>query len=208
VSASSTRLRIWGSGVRIPPSAPVLRGSVPDTWVTVYSGDMGNTFAPKGFSRGSSLEVCVQPGHKSGGLANGTPLSVRMALGYPNGLKTASIRGTRRLLWWWRAPRTRRPSDWQVGDGERITVATVGEHEFALIVGAPQLIGLSGKRECRSVCSVSRVLTRSTHPCRSVPLIALSRATWRARISAWSEAREQRDQQDRRWPPRPQQLYA
>jgi hypothetical protein len=28
-------------------------GPVPDTWVTVYSGDMGNTFAPKGFSRGS-----------------------------------------------------------------------------------------------------------------------------------------------------------
>src|ERR1700730_6468408 len=43
----------------------------------------------------------------------------------------------------------------KVGDGERITVATVGEHEFALIVGAPQLIGLSGKRECRSVCSVT-----------------------------------------------------
>ena len=31
------------------------------------------------------------------------------------------------------SPRTRRRSGWQVGDGERITVATVGEHEFALI---------------------------------------------------------------------------
>ena len=32
-------------------------GSVPDTWVTVYSGDIGNTFGPKGFSIGSSLHV-------------------------------------------------------------------------------------------------------------------------------------------------------
>jgi hypothetical protein len=31
--------------------------SIPDTWVTVYSGDMGNTFGPKGFSIGSSLHV-------------------------------------------------------------------------------------------------------------------------------------------------------
>jgi hypothetical protein len=33
------------------------RGSVPDTWVTVYTGGMGNTFGPKGFSSGSSLHV-------------------------------------------------------------------------------------------------------------------------------------------------------
>jgi hypothetical protein len=30
---------------------------VPDTWVTVYTEDMGNTFAPKGFARGSSLRA-------------------------------------------------------------------------------------------------------------------------------------------------------
>jgi hypothetical protein len=36
---------------------PVRIGSVPDTWVTVYSEDMGNTFGPKGFSIGSSLQV-------------------------------------------------------------------------------------------------------------------------------------------------------
>jgi hypothetical protein len=30
------------------PSQP-MRVSVPDTWVTVYSGDIGNTFGPKGF---------------------------------------------------------------------------------------------------------------------------------------------------------------
>jgi len=37
--------------------APALSRSVPDTWVTVYTGDMGNTFGPKGFSIGSSLHV-------------------------------------------------------------------------------------------------------------------------------------------------------
>src|SRR5439155_2781568 len=32
-------------------------GSIPDKWVTVYTEDIGNTFGPKGFSRGSSLQV-------------------------------------------------------------------------------------------------------------------------------------------------------
>ena len=32
-------------------------GSVPDTWVTFHSDDIGNTFGPKGFARGSSLQV-------------------------------------------------------------------------------------------------------------------------------------------------------
>jgi hypothetical protein len=40
-----------------PAGSTSTRGSVPDTWVTVYSGDMGNTFGPKGFSSGSSLQV-------------------------------------------------------------------------------------------------------------------------------------------------------
>ena len=39
-----TRLRIWGSEVRILPGAPATMGSVLDTWVTVYAGDMGNSF--------------------------------------------------------------------------------------------------------------------------------------------------------------------
>ena len=43
--------------VRILHPWPSDRGSVPDTWVTVYSGDIGNTFGPKGFSIGSSLHV-------------------------------------------------------------------------------------------------------------------------------------------------------
>ena len=34
-----------------------LKWSIPVTWVTVYSGDMGNTLAPKGFSAHSSRHV-------------------------------------------------------------------------------------------------------------------------------------------------------
>jgi len=32
-------------------------GSVPDTWVTFRTRDMGNTFGPKGLPIGSSLHV-------------------------------------------------------------------------------------------------------------------------------------------------------
>lgn len=31
----------------------------------------------------------------------------------------------------------------EVGDGERIAVATIGEHELALVVGAPEVVGFS-----------------------------------------------------------------
>src|SRR6266851_8369780 len=50
-------LRRQRSHVRIVSGAPVSLGSVPGTWVTVYSDDIGNTFGPKGFARGSSLQV-------------------------------------------------------------------------------------------------------------------------------------------------------
>jgi hypothetical protein len=36
-----------------PGGASNLFGSIPVTWVTDYSGDMGNTFGPKGFAIGS-----------------------------------------------------------------------------------------------------------------------------------------------------------
>src|SRR5579872_6840981 len=56
-----TALEMRHTGNRIGGSNPSLSAtserSVPDTWVTVYSGDMGNTFGPKGFSIGSSLHV-------------------------------------------------------------------------------------------------------------------------------------------------------
>ena len=35
----------------------------------------------------------------------------------------------------------------EVGDGQRIAVAPVGEHELALVVGTPEVIGLAGLRE-------------------------------------------------------------
>jgi hypothetical protein len=34
--------------------------SGPETWVTDYAEEMGNTFDPKGFARGSSLQI-VRP---------------------------------------------------------------------------------------------------------------------------------------------------
>src|SRR5215217_1972010 len=43
----------------------------------------------------------------------------------------------------------------EVGDGQRVTVAAVGEHELALVVGTPQLVWLSGKGERCSVRSLA-----------------------------------------------------
>jgi hypothetical protein len=44
-------------GGSIPPLGTIKIRSVLDTWVTFYTGDMGNSFGPKGFSIGSSLHV-------------------------------------------------------------------------------------------------------------------------------------------------------
>jgi len=35
----------------------------------------------------------------------------------------------------------------EVGDGQRIAIAAIGEHELALVIGAPQIIGLIGHRQ-------------------------------------------------------------
>jgi len=43
-------LRTRRSGVRISPGAPIKSLSIPVAWVTFYTGDMGDTFATKGFS--------------------------------------------------------------------------------------------------------------------------------------------------------------
>ena len=40
-----------------PGGASNFLGSIPETWVTDYSGDMGNSFGPKGLSIGSSLQL-------------------------------------------------------------------------------------------------------------------------------------------------------
>ena len=40
-----------------PTAGSKILRSIPDTWVTVHSGGIGNTFGPKGLSIGSSLQV-------------------------------------------------------------------------------------------------------------------------------------------------------
>src|SRR5215472_1265483 len=47
----------WQTQSRRTPHPPAALGSIPDTWVTFYTEDMGNTLAPNGFCRGSSLQV-------------------------------------------------------------------------------------------------------------------------------------------------------
>src|SRR5262249_62176079 len=49
-------------GNSAPPHRPwraIYAGSVPETWVTFHSEDIGNTLGPKGLARGSSLQVSV-----------------------------------------------------------------------------------------------------------------------------------------------------
>ena len=35
----------------------------------------------------------------------------------------------------------------KVADGQRVAIASVGQHELALVVRAPQLVGLTGRRQ-------------------------------------------------------------
>src|SRR5688572_21005583 len=58
------RVKATGDGPAKPPSPvqiraapPTFAGSIPDTWVTPYSGDMGNSFEPNGLSIGSRRHV-------------------------------------------------------------------------------------------------------------------------------------------------------
>ena len=55
----SPRTGIWlgtrGSEVQILSPRPIFSMSVPETWVTERSGDIGYTFGPKGFSRGCKV---------------------------------------------------------------------------------------------------------------------------------------------------------
>lgn len=46
--------QVFGSS---PSAGSSFQWSIPVTWVTVYSEDIGNTFDPKGFWIGSSLHV-------------------------------------------------------------------------------------------------------------------------------------------------------
>src|SRR5687768_16667367 len=56
-SAVEHRLHTAGVSGSNPLAPTILRGSIPVTWVTDYSGDMGNTDGPNGFSIGSRRQV-------------------------------------------------------------------------------------------------------------------------------------------------------
>src|SRR5436853_7912702 len=51
---SENGLKIRVSVVRFRPWPPLTHWSVPETWVTDYSGDIGNTFTSKGFGAHST----------------------------------------------------------------------------------------------------------------------------------------------------------
>jgi len=54
-----------------------------------------------------------------------------------------------------------------VGDGERIVVSTVCEHKRALVIGPPEIVGLSGDRER---CPLGFVSSRPAVIDESVPI--------------------------------------
>src|SRR5437868_11524447 len=43
----------------------------------------------------------------------------------------------------------------EIGDGQRIAVASVGEHELAFVIGAPKLVGRKGLGKGRPLCARS-----------------------------------------------------
>src|SRR4029453_1311550 len=57
----------WAQGVAgsNPGAPPTFLGSFPDTWVTVHSEHIGNTFGPNGLSIGSSRHVSSSKKPKS-----------------------------------------------------------------------------------------------------------------------------------------------
>ena len=55
----SIRLLTGGLLVRVQPEEPPPKGSIPVTWVTDYSGDMGNTVGPTGIEVGVTMEIEV-----------------------------------------------------------------------------------------------------------------------------------------------------
>src|SRR5450755_961645 len=84
--------------------------------------------------------------NKALGLANGTPLSERMASGSPRSASSRSKAVNARFS---RVDSERFAQQQEargvVGDGERIAVAAVAELELALEVGAPQIVGCGAR---------------------------------------------------------------
>src|SRR4029450_11497024 len=80
--------------------------------------------------------------------AKGTPLSVCIAMGSPEvlerSLEDCECVGFLRSRQGFAAEQI---AAGKVGDGERVAVLSVGEHEFALVVGAPELVRVHWLRE-------------------------------------------------------------
>ncbi len=55
----------------------------------------------------------------------------------------------------------------EVGDGEQIAVSTVCEHKLGLVIGGPEIVELSGDREC---CPLGFVSPRPAVIDESVPI--------------------------------------
>src|ERR1700723_2796512 len=81
---------------------------------------------------------------KAEGLAKGMPLSVRIDKGSPKSLKAPFKHGKCvHLLGGPQSIAAQQVAAGEVGNGQRIAIALIGEHELALVIGAPQIVGSS-----------------------------------------------------------------
>jgi hypothetical protein len=55
----------------------------------------------------------------------------------------------------------------EVADGERVAVAPIGEHELALVVGAPQIVGVQRPGQGRALGLVASFAAAADRPWRS-----------------------------------------
>jgi hypothetical protein len=73
MSVSSTRLRIWGSGVRIPPSAPKVRLSSPDTKEGIGTGKGNAVIGAHDLGQSELLENGLEYAERVGFFGGGEP---------------------------------------------------------------------------------------------------------------------------------------
>src|ERR1700750_2968446 len=83
------------------------------------------------------------------GLANGTPLSDRIALGSPRSANSRSkpVMATSSRV----VSRASQSTRGMISNGQRVTPRPIPKLELPLVVGAPQIIGGSALRQRRSV---------------------------------------------------------
>src|SRR5215469_9286951 len=113
-----------------------------------WPGLMRSMAMPRRSHQTESLERL----NRAFGLANGTPLSERIACGRPRSRKSCSKAvkaGASRTEV--SASHIRRLARSMVGDGERVAILAIAELELALEVGAPQFVGcLALRQRCTS----------------------------------------------------------